>query len=131
VSVAGGPLGACATRSSARSSATGRVEETAMRIFEFAQLRDHGGDHIRMGMAKARNGRAAGGVDAFLAVRVLDQNSLPADRNGVIVTDLSVKDVRHRRVFRRGSSLDIKCPQPRQNVVPRDSLRLATSASGA
>jgi hypothetical protein len=61
----------------------------------------------------------------------LDQDSLPADRNGVIVTGLAVKDVRHRRAFRQGSSLDIKCPQPRQNVAPRANLRLATSASGA
>ena len=80
-----------------------RGEETAMRIFEIAQLRGHRGDHIGMRMAKTGNGRPTGGVDVFLAIRVLDQDSLSAQRNGVIVTDLSVEDVRHDcRAFWRG-----------------------------
>src|SRR6516164_11812942 len=81
-----------------------RGEEAAMRIFKITQLRDYGGDYIGMRMAKTRNGRPAGGIDVFLAVRVLDQDSLATDRNGVIVTDLSGKDVRHDyRTYRLGN----------------------------
>src|SRR6516164_4460044 len=90
-----------------------RGEEAAMRIFKITQLRDYGGDYIGMRMAKTRNRRPAGGIDVFLAIRVLDQDSLAADRNGVIVIDLSVKDVRHYcRAFRRGN-VDMKSRQPK------------------
>src|SRR5215472_15591933 len=99
-----------------------RGEEAAMRIFEFAQLRDHGGDDIGMRMAKARHSRPAGGVDVFLAVRVLHQDSLAADRNGVIVPDLSVKDVRHDRGAFGRDSLYQMPPAQDKNVFRTSDL---------
>src|SRR5262249_4432595 len=81
-----------------------RGEETGMRVFEVVQLSADRCIHSRMRMAEAGHGGAAGRVDVVLAVRIADENSLPARRDRIVVTDLPMKDVRHDRPepFRRG-----------------------------
>ena len=68
-----------------------------MRVFEVVQLSVDRRIHDRMRMAKAGHGGAAGRVDVVFAVRVADENSLPARCDRIVVTDLPMKNVRHDR----------------------------------
>ncbi len=72
-----------------------RREEARMRIGELVELGVHGGEHVGVAVAKARDRRAARGVDVLLAGRVPDADALTPRGHGILLGDSAMHDAGH------------------------------------
>ena len=52
-----------------------RREEASVRIGQLVELLVHGRQHVRMGVAETRHGRAGGGIDVFLTGTIADDDA--------------------------------------------------------